>query len=41
MASVNFVLKDPQDKIKPKDQKETLIYLILRYGGKIGHIDHP
>ena len=32
MASVTFVLKNPQNDLKPRDQKETLIYLICRYG---------
>jgi integrase len=32
MASVTFVLKNPQAVVKPRDQKETLIFLVLRYG---------
>jgi integrase len=34
MATVTFVLKNPQDGLKPREQTETLIYLILRYSNK-------
>ena len=34
MARATLVLKDPQKNLPRKDQKETLIYLIFRYGNK-------
>lgn len=34
MASVTFILKEPQLNIKPKDQAETLVYMVFRYNNK-------
>ena len=34
MASVRFVLKDPQNKISKADQKETLVYMLFNYSNK-------